>query len=257
MILDDILAYKKLEIEELKRNGNFAAPPPLPRAQRRNFAAALRSPAEVRLIAEIKRRSPSRGDIRADLDAAQMALTYQRGGAAALSVLADEKFFGGSLTDLFKAREAVALPALRKDFILDKAQIWQSVSEDGPDAILLIVAALSEDLLKELLQEAARYGLACLVEAHTEEEVDIALQAGAEIIGINNRDLKTFVVDLKTTERLRKRIPEGKIIVSESGIHSRQDVLRLRDIGVNAMLVGEAILQSPNPAAKIAELLGH
>jgi indole-3-glycerol phosphate synthase len=255
MILDEILAYKRMEIENLKQQPGAHTPPPLPSTPRRDFPAALRAPG-IQVIAEIKRRSPSKGNICLDLDPAQFARTYQAAGAAAISVLCDEHFFGGSLTDMYAARDAVALPILRKDFILDEVQIWQSVGEPGPDAILLIVAALSPARLRALLAEAHRYGLACLVETHTAAEVDIALAAGAQIIGINNRDLQTFTVDLATTERLRPLIPADRIVVSESGIHSRDDVERLAAIGVDAVLVGESLLSSNNSAAKLGELLG-
>ncbi|NIM07546.1 MAG: indole-3-glycerol phosphate synthase TrpC [Armatimonadetes bacterium] len=256
MPLEEILAYKRKEIEGLKGSPELSAPPPVPTFKRRGFAAALRSSGEIRLIAEIKRRSPSRGNLRPDLDPAQLASSYQEAGASAISVLTDEHFFGGSLADLRGARTAVTLPVLRKDFILDETQIWQVAGENGADALLLIVAALSEERLKALLAEAGRYGLDCLVEVHSEEEVDVALRADAETIGINNRNLKTFDIDLKTTARLRSLIPSGKVVVSESGIHSREDVAWLQGLEIDAILVGETLMQSPDPAAKIRELLG-
>jgi len=255
-MLDEILAHKRREIESLKRNPELAAPPPLPAGKRRGFAAAIRSSGEIRLIAEIKRRSPSRGNLRPELDPAELAFSYEQAGAAAVSVLTDTEFFGGSLEDLQQARRVCSLPLLRKDFLLDEVQIWQSVKEASADAILLIAAALGEQRLVELLAEARRFGLDGLVEVHSESEVESALSAGAEVIGINNRDLRTFSVDLETTARLRGLIPPGKIVVSESGIHFRRDVERLQALGVDAILVGEALMQSPDPAAKIRELLG-
>lgn len=191
-----------------------------------------------------------------NLNPAELARSYQDAGAAAISVLTDEHFFGGSLMDLRRARAATTIPVLRKDFILDETQIWQLAGENGPDAILLIVAALTGERLRELMRESRRYGMDCLVEVHSEEEVETALSAGAEIIGINNRNLKTFEVDLETTARLRDLIPSGKIVVGESGICSRADALRLRALGIDAILVGEALLRSPDPADKIGELLG-
>jgi indole-3-glycerol phosphate synthase len=256
MTLQEILSYKKREIEALKKNPMFDYPPQIPPVKKRPFGPALRSSGEIRLIAEIKRRSPSRGDLCLDLDAAKLAKRYEEAGAAAISVLTDDYFFGGSLMDLYEARFTAWLPVLRKDFILDKVQIWQIAGERGADAMLLIVAALTDRNLRELLHEAKRYGIDCLVEVHSEIEVETAVRAGAEIIGINNRDLNTFEVDLKTTERLRKLIPEGRIVVSESGIHSRADVEWLQGLGVDAILVGEALVTSPDPAAKIRELLG-
>ncbi len=257
MPLEEILAHKKKEIERLKISPELLAPPPLPTFKRRGFAAALRSSGEIRLIAEIKRRSPSRGDLRPDLDPAQLAASYETAGASAISVLTEEHFFGGSLADLQKARAAASLPVLRKDFILDETQIWQVAGKNGTDALLLIVAALSEERLKALLAEAGRYGMDCLVEVHSEEEVDVALRADAEIIGINNRNLKTFDIDLKTTARLCNLIPAGKVVVSESGIHSRDDVAWLQGLGIDAILVGETLMQSPEPAQKVRELLGR
>lgn len=256
MILDEIIAHKKKEIEALKRIPGLAAPPKEHPNGRRDFAAAIKSLGEVRLIAEIKRRSPSRGDLRPGLNPALLAGAYQDAGAAAISVLTDEHFFGGSLMDLRRARAACTLPVLRKDFVLDQVQIWQLVIENGPDAVLLIAAALTAEKLSALMAEANRYGVRSLVEVHNEAELEVALECGAEMIGINNRDLKSFEVKLETTERLRKLIPTGKIVVSESGIHGREDMKRMQGLGVDAVLVGEALMKSPEPAAKVGELLG-
>jgi indole-3-glycerol phosphate synthase len=256
MILKQILEKKYWEIEAL-RNRPEGIAPPTPRPQKRNFAKALRNNQGLAVIAEIKRHSPSKGLIREKLDPGQMALEYERAGAAAISVLTDNKFFCGSMEDLRQARLATALPVLRKDFIIDESQIWQSAGPEGPDAILLIVAALSEEKLADLLKEADRFGLACLVETHSEEEVEIALRAGAEIIGINNRNLHTFEVDVKTTERLSKLIPPEKIIVSESGLRTRKELKWLDGLGVSAALIGETLLQCSEPGLKLRELLGE
>jgi len=256
MILRQILEKKYWEIEAL-RNRPEGMAPPTQRPQKRDFAKALRNNTGLAVIAEIKRQSPSKGPIREKLDPGDLALEYERAGAAAISVLTDSKFFGGSLEDLRQARLATALPVLRKDFIIDESQIWQSAGPEGPDAILLIVAALAEEKLAALLKEADLYGLACLVETHTEAEVETALQAGAEIIGINNRDLHTFEIDIRTTERLSQLIPSGKIIVSESGLRTRRELQRLEEIGVKAALIGETLLQSPEPGLKLRELLGE
>jgi indole-3-glycerol phosphate synthase len=170
-------------------------------------------------------------------------------------VLTDERFFGGSMEHLIAARTAVKLPALRKDFIIDEIQLAASCLPDGPDALLLIVAALGADQLRELREAAARCGQVALVEVHNEAELDRALESGAEIIGINNRDLTTFEVSLNTTIRLRPRVPEDIPVVAESGIHTADDVRRLADAGVDAMLVGEALMGADHPALKIEELL--
>jgi indole-3-glycerol phosphate synthase len=256
MILKQILEKKYWEIEAL-RNRPEGAAAPVARPRKRNFAKALNNNPGLAVIAEIKRHSPSKGAIRGELDPGDLALEYERAGAAAISVLTDARFFGGSMEDLRQARLATALPVLRKDFIIDESQIWQSAGPEGPDAILLIAAALAEEKLGALLKEADKFGLACLVEAHSEAEVEVALRAGAEIIGINNRDLRTFEVDLETTERLSKLIPRDKIIVSESGIRFRRELQRLAELGINAALIGETLLQSADPGEKLRELLGE
>ena len=253
VILDRILEHKRTEIAPLREQ--YAAwqaptqPPP-----RRDFAAALRSDG-VSLIAEFKRRSPSRGEIRPGADPVHMAHTYERAGASAVSVLADSHFFGGSLQDVVAAREACSLPVLRKDFIIDECQIAESAGPDGPDCLLLIAAALDVGQLRSLRELAARCGQVALVEVHDEAELDRALESGAEILGINNRDLRTFDVSLETTLRLRPRLPEGVLVVSESGIRTGEDVRRLADAGVDAMLVGEALMADEDPGRKIEELL--
>lgn len=255
MILDEIIAHKCREIAPLRaRYARWrapAAPPP-----RRDFAAALRRPG-VSLIAEFKRRSPSRGALAAGADPAAAARAYEAAGAAALSVLTDARFFGGGLEDLRAARGATSLPTLRKDFILEPCQVAESAGPQGPDCLLLLAAALREDDLRALRLLAAACGQAALVEVHDEAELERALAAGAQIVGINNRDLRTFAVSLDTALRLAPKVPPSRLVVAESGVHSREDVLRLEAAGVNAILVGEALMSAPDPARKAAELLGQ
>jgi indole-3-glycerol phosphate synthase len=255
MILDDIVARKRSDLTALRTRFADWQPPVTPPV-RRDFRAALLRPG-VSLIAEFKRRSPSKGEINAGADPREVARWYAEAGAAAISVLTDEPFFGGSLSDLVAAREICHLPVLRKDFIIDPVQIAESASPDGPDALLLIAAVLEGEELRELRELAARCGQAALVEVHDEAELEKALASGAEIIGINNRDLRTFAVSLETTLRLRPHVPAGRPVVAESGIHTGEDVRRLREAGVEAMLVGEALMAAPDPRAKLEELLGR
>lgn len=219
----------------------------------RDFRGALAGHATVRVIAEIKRRSPGAGAIREGLDPAELAATYARSGAAALSVLTDGPHFGGSLDDLAAARAATDLPALRKDFTLAPVQIDEARAA-GADAILLIVRILSDGELAELHGHARERGLAVLVEAHDAAELERAVACGARIVGINNRDLATFRADLAVTEAMLDRLPSATVVVSESGIRSGADVARLGRAGVDAVLVGESILRAPDPGAQVAEL---
>jgi indole-3-glycerol phosphate synthase len=221
-------------------------------ASRRNFRAELsaRTPA---IIAEVKKASPSKGLLSADFDPARIASAYQRGGAAAISVLTDEKFFQGSLADLEAARAAVSRPVLRKDFTIDKKQILQAAAH-GADAILLIAAILTERELREFREEAARWRMAALVEVHNERELEAAAAAGSDLIGVNNRNLSTFEVSLDVSLRLAELMPAGALRVSESGIHNAADVARLRQAGYSAFLVGERLMRSGDPAAALAEL---
>ncbi len=255
MILDDILAHKRTELAACAPAYASWEPPATPPV-RRDFLPALRAPG-ISLLAEFKRRSPSKGTLRAEADPAAVACAYAGAGAAALSVLTDSAFFGGSYPDLQRARAACELPVLRKDFLIDPVQIAASAGPDGPDCLLLIAAALTTDQLRTLRELAARCGQACLVEVHHEAELDRALESGAELIGINNRDLHTFRVTLNTTLRLRPRVPASIPVVAESGIHTREDVQRLEAAGVDAMLVGEALMTAPDPGEKIRELLGR
>ena len=249
-ILDQIVAEKQQEVARLSPQLKHATS----RQDYRDFAGALRRQKGIALIAEVKKASPSAGIIRADFDPVRIAGEYEAAGAAALSVLTDKKFFQGQLDYLRQIRAAVRLPLLRKDFIIDELQIYEAVA-GGADAVLLIVAILDDAQLRAYRQLAEQLKLAALVEVHDERELTRALDAGAEIVGINNRDLKTFRVDLATTEKLAVQIPAGKISVAESGIHTRADVARVAAAGVRAILVGESLMRSDNIAGKVKELL--
>ncbi|HVV70661.1 MAG TPA: indole-3-glycerol phosphate synthase TrpC [Verrucomicrobiae bacterium] len=265
-ILDTIVQQKKLEIEALPRQEISVQKLKAAleqRGERRDFLGALRAPAtgSVALIAEVKKASPSAGLIRADFDPVQIAVQYEQAGAACLSVLTDQKFFQGSLEYLKQIRQAVDLPLLRKDFIIDDRQILEAI-EWGADAILLIVAILSDAQLARFHALAVESGLAALVEVHDEAELDRALSAGARLIGVNNRDLKTFKVDLATTERLAQRLTaktsaqrSTPLLVAESGIHTNADVQRLSRCGAEAILVGESLMRGADLGAKVRELL--
>lgn len=220
---------------------------------KRDFAAALRA-RKPAIIAEIKKASPSKGLLRAHFDPAAVAMQYQAGGAAALSVLTDERFFQGSLDDLESARSAVALPVLRKDFTIDELHVVEAAAH-GADAILLIAAVLSAAEMRGYRELAASWKMAAIVEVHSDSELDAALESGAEIIGVNNRDLHTFEVTLETSLRLAEKIPDGVLKVSESGINSGEDVRRLMEAGYDAFLVGEHLMKSANPAAALGSLL--
>ncbi len=216
----------------------------------RSLAAALAAPG-LTVIAEVKRRSPSAGELAPDLDPAGQAAAYQRGGAGAVSVLTEPDFFSGSLDDLAAVREEVTIPVLRKDFIVDAAQIWESRSA-GADAVLLIVAVLSDAELSQFIEVAADAGLDALVEVHSPLEASRAEAAGARIVGVNNRDLATFAVDLATAERLAPLISGIPIRVAESGISGAADARRMADAGYQAVLVGEALVRANDPAALVA-----
>lgn len=221
--------------------------------QRRDFVAAL-SRQQPAIIAEIKKASPSKGLLSERFDPAGTANSYEQGGAAALSVLTDEKHFQGSLFDLESARAAVGLPALRKDFTIDLYHVHQAAAYSA-DAILLIAAVLSEREMRDFRELAERYQMAALVEVHDEEELRLAVASGARLIGVNNRDLRTFEVSLETSLRLAEKIPSGVVRVAESGIHSAADVARLRAAGYQAFLVGEHLMKSGDPAGSLRALL--
>jgi indole-3-glycerol phosphate synthase len=226
----------------------------VPRAER-PFHDALARPG-MSLISELKRASPSRGPIQPDADAAEVVSAYERAGASACSILTEPEYFGGSLADLEAARAATRLPLLRKDFIVDRYQLLEARAA-GADAALLIVAAMGVPELRHLIEEADRIGLDALVEVHDEREVGAALEAGARIVGINNRNLKTLDVDIETAHRLRRGLPAEVVAVAESGITTRHDVERLEEAGVDAILVGETLMRAGDPAATVAELLGR
>jgi indole-3-glycerol phosphate synthase len=254
-ILDEIIRWKRDEIARHKRarpiqvvQAQVTTAPPL-----RDLIAALRAPG-VSLIAEVKRASPSKGVLRHDFDAVALACEYERNGASAISVLTDERFFHGSLDHLQAVRQNVGLPVLRKDFVLDPYQVYEARAS-GADAVLLIVAALDDADLKALYHLVQQLGMAALIEAHDDTELERALKIGPHIVGVNNRDLRTFQVSLETTARLRPLIPSEVILVSESGIHTRDDVARLAAAGADAMLVGEALVCAQEVGPKVRELV--
>jgi indole-3-glycerol phosphate synthase len=224
------------------------------RAGRREFRAALdrKTPA---IIAEIKKASPSQGILRAEFEAAALAREYQENGAAAISVLTDGPFFQGSLADLRAARQAVRLPALRKDFTLNEYHVVEAAA-NGADAVLLITAILDEKQIRDLRELAGAWEMAALIEVHNQRELKTALDAGAEIVGVNNRNLKTLEVTLETSLRLAEDIPDGVLKISESGIHSREDIQRLGQAGFHAFLVGEHLLKAASPGAALRALAG-
>lgn len=255
MILDTIVVRKRQDMERTRRvpdrliRNMIAGKPPV-----RDFAAALKHPGAVRIIAEIKRASPVKGVLRADLDHHWFADTYEEAGAAAISVLTEKHFFQGSIHDMRQIHAHVDIPVLRKDFIIDGYQILEARANDA-DAVLLIAAILDQAELNHLQAMAESVGLATLVEVHTPAEAERALAAEATVIGINNRNLENFSVDLETTERLMGYLPAGCVVVSESGIRGAEDIRRLRDWGVHAALVGEALVTAEDPRAALNELV--
>jgi len=254
-MLDEIIARKREEVEHRKKI--------LPLAQLRkriaqqkpplNFALALKGK-HMGLIAEVKQASPSRGILSKNFNPVELATSYAQGGANAISVLTEVNYFKGSIDYLAAIREAVELPLLRKDFIFDPYQVYESRAY-GADALLLIVAILNQEQLQGLLSLSHSLGLKCLVEVHNKTEVERVLLSQVEIIGINNRDLNTFTVDINTTRQLRPLIPQQKIVVTESGIKSRNDIEKLKEWGVNAVLIGEALVTADNILTTMKELM--
>lgn len=256
MILDEIVAHKHGEIALAKERAPMrvleerigSAP------AARDFRLALRKEG-ISLIAEIKRSSPSRGDMLPNVDAVELASLYEQSGARALSVLTDNKYFKGSVDDLTSAHQHVKIPCLRKEFIVDEYQIFEARAYHA-DAILLIVRILTDDEIKRFMALARTLGMSALVETHNEVEIKRAIDCGAHIIGINNRDLDTLEMDVQTSMRLRRLVPGGHTLVSESGIYTREHVKMLENGGIDAILVGESLLTSKNIQAKIRELMG-
>ncbi|MDO8536476.1 MAG: indole-3-glycerol phosphate synthase TrpC [Candidatus Omnitrophota bacterium] len=258
MILSRIIEEKRKVIDEAKR-----AKPQADLMKeikslsvKSSFKKNISRPHHINLIAEIKKASPSKGILRGDFNPVKIAITYQANGASAISVLTDERFFEGRLEYIPKVRANVSVPILRKDFFIDEYQIYETVAS-GAEAILLIPEILSMAETTKFYNLATELGLDCLVEVHNEEDIEKALAIGASIIGINNRDLHTFKVDLAVTQRLIRLVPQNKVIVSESGIKSYEDVMFLKSLGVNAVLVGEAFMEADDIAAKIREMMHY
>jgi len=256
-ILDEIVAAKRIEVTEAKRRMPIeelevqaAEAPPV-----RDFKAALAGPGPIRLIAEVKKASPSAGVIREDFDPVAIARTYQAHGADALSVLTDGPYFQGHLSDLARVRASVAIPILRKEFIIDEYQVVEARMA-GADAVLLIAEILDDAGLQRLIDRIRELGMTPLVEIHEAANLERALRAGADLLGINNRDLTRFVTDLEHTLRLRPQVREGVLLVSESGIRERADVERLEAAGVDALLVGESLMNAPDIGRAVEALLG-
>jgi indole-3-glycerol phosphate synthase len=254
-MLDEIIGQKRREVEQTRKRATmtYLQERIAGRKPALDLSPVLKG-SRIRLIAEVKQASPSRGLLSSDFNPVGLARAYVESGAAAISVLTEANYFMGSIEHLAATREAVELPLLRKDFIFDPYQVYESRAY-GADALLLIAAVLGREQLKELVSLSRSLGLRCLVEVHNEDEAEKAILGGAEIIGINNRDLNTFAVDIDVTRRLRLLIPEDRIVVSESGIRSRQDMEKLKEWGVDAALVGEALVTAADVRAKMKELL--
>ena len=261
-VLQKIIEHKRLEIISAKEQRPLAQIQSQLKSQltehsaRLSFCQALRQAVFPAIIAEIKKASPSKGILRGDFNPVKIAMTYQAHGAAAVSVLTDERFFEGKLEYIKMVKESISLPILRKDFIIDEYQIYESVA-CGADAILLIADLLSDSEMTGFYQIAASLGLDVLLEVHNEEDLEKAIATGGDIIGINNRDLHTFKVDLTVTQKLIRLVPAHKIKVSESGIKSYEDVMFLKSLGINAILIGEAFMESPDIAAKMHEIMRY
>lgn len=257
MILDRIIKQTKITLAEHKRSVSLELLIEQARNQQpvRDFIDALSKPGKVNVIAEAKKASPSKGVIRADFDPVSIARSYESNGAGAVSVLTEEHFFQGHLDFLRAVRRSVNIPVLRKDFIIDSYQVYEARAA-GADAVLLIAAVLESSELQSLLLLVQELGMQALVEVHTDDELEKALKVDSSIIGINNRNLESFVTDIETTVRLRALIPDTIVTVSESGIHTQDDIRRLRDCGVNAFLIGESLMRASDPGLKLSQFLG-
>jgi indole-3-glycerol phosphate synthase len=250
--LKEILAEKKKEVASLKRIAAFKEHNNL--SPLRDFKAAISVPHRISLIAEIKFASPSAGLIREKTDPTIMGRVYEEAGAAAISLLTDKRFFQGDLNQLPRLKRAISLPILRKDFIIDEVQVQEAFSY-GADAILLIARILSQPQLAEFISMCRELGMAPLTEIHDGDDLEKAIESGADIIGINNRDLDSFKVDIRTTSELAPLVPDDCILVSESGIEKAEDIVSLKNSGIQAVLVGSALMRSNDPAAKTAEFV--
>jgi indole-3-glycerol phosphate synthase len=258
MILGEILRNKRIEVEEAKRRYPLEllthklekTEPP------RNFFEAIKPDERVKIIAEVKCASPSRGILREDFNPIEIAKSYKEGGASALSVLTDKRYFKGDLSHLRDVRNAVSIPLLRKDFIIDPYQVYEA-RYYGADAVLLIAAALDKRTIAELLNLTHSLGMNAIVEVHNEEELERALTARSEIIGINNRDLKTFTVSLDVSIKLSRLIPNGKVVVSESGFSSSEEIKRLKNEGIRVFLVGETFMKASDPGKELRAMLAE
>ncbi len=258
MILDEILQNKRIEVERAKRSYpiDFLSSQIEKTHSPKDFLKSIKSDSMVKIIAEIKCASPSKGFLRADFKPIGIAKSYVLGGASAISVLTDKRFFKGDLAHLRDVRGAVSIPLLRKDFIIDQYQVYEARAY-GADAVLLIASALNKGTLTELLRLTHSLGMSAVVEVHSEEELEKALLAESRIIGINNRDLKTFNVDLEVSIRLLKSIPEDKVVISESGIGSCEDIKRLRGEGIYTFLIGETFMKASDPGEELKKLLAE
>ena len=254
MILDTIVIQKKKEVALLKAHG--VSRPEMDVDPPRGFMQALTQSSEIAVIAEVKKGSPSKGIISPDFNPTAIASSYEKGGADAVSVLTDEKFFYGSLDYIPLVRQEIQLPVIRKDFIIHELQIEEAINY-GADAILLIAAILDQNQIRDYLQMSTELGMDALVEVHDEKELEKSLIAGSRLIGINNRDLRDFTVDLKTTIRLRREIPDSIPVVSESGIKSREDMKMLEDESIAAALIGETFMRSGDREAALREIRGR
>lgn len=260
MMIDNIIASKREELSILKSDFPMEGlieilkvkikklPPP------RDFVKAITGKG-TKIIAEVKKASPSKGVIRKDFDPVAIARTYETNGASAISVLTEERYFHGHINYLREIKERVSIPVLRKDFIFDEYQVYESRAA-GADAILLIAGILDKSQIDEFLNLTKRLGMGCLVEVHNKDDLEKVLSTKAKVIGINNRDLKTFRTDIKNTLRLIKRVPKNKVVVSESGINSYEDILKLKGAGVKAFLIGETLMREEDIGKKLRELRG-